>query len=113
MSEPSSKLDIHSGAQKTSYGGKYLPLLSKEPANIIPDKLHLFMRIFDFRMRNLFDDVIDKDDRAKVRKEQCGYFDSLVKGIRDCGENVSVWSIKGRGDLDRTSMTASEMKRVT
>jgi len=51
-------------------------------------------------MRNLTDDVINKDDRAKVRKEKGGYFDSLVKGIRDCGENVSVWSSKGRGELD-------------
>lgn len=105
--------DIYNCAQKTSYGVKHLPLLSIEPVNVIPDELHLFMRIFDVLIRNLIDDVIDKDDKAKVRKEQGGYLDSLVKSIRDCGVTFSVWSSKGRGDLDWTSLTGNEMKRVT
>ena len=70
------------------------------------------MRIFDVLIRNLIDDVIDKDDRAKVRNEQGDYLDSLVKSIRDCGVTFSVWSSKGRGDLDWTSLTGNEMKRV-
>ena len=49
---------------------------------VIPDELHLFMRIFDVLIRNLIDDVIDKDDRVKVRKQQGGYLDSLVITIR-------------------------------
>jgi hypothetical protein len=61
--------DIYNGAQKTSYGVRHLPLLSIEPVNVIPNELHLFMRIFDVLIRNLIDDVIDKNDRAKVRKE--------------------------------------------
>lgn len=88
----------------------HLPLLSIEPVNVIPDELHLFMRIFDVLIRNLIDDVIDK---AKVRKEQGGYLDSLVKSIRDCGVTFSVWSSKDQGDLDWTSLTGNEMKRVT
>ena len=39
--------------------------------------------------------------------------DSLVKSIRDCGVTFSVWSSKGRGDLDWISLTGNEMKRVT
>jgi hypothetical protein len=65
-------------------------LLSIEPVNVIPDELDLFMRKFDVLIRNLIDDVIDKHDRAKVRKAQGGYLDSLVKSIRDCGVTFSV-----------------------
>ena len=70
------------------------------------------MRIFDVLLRNLIDDVIDKDDSAKLNKEKGDYLVSLVESIRKCGVSFSTWSSKVRGDLDWTSLTGNEMKKV-
>ncbi|VDI14468.1 Hypothetical predicted protein [Mytilus galloprovincialis] len=105
--------EIYMGTLKPNYGVKHLPLMTIEPVHIIPDELHLFMRIFDVLMRNLIDDVIEKDDKAKLKGENGGYLDSLVKSIRDCGVTFSLWTSQGRGDLEWTSLTGNDMKRVT
>ncbi|CAG2252094.1 unnamed protein product [Mytilus edulis] len=103
--------EIYMGTLKPNYGVKHLPFMTIEPVHTIPDELHLFMRIFDFLMRNLIDDVIEKDDKAKLKGENGGYLDSLVKSIRDCGVTLSLWTSQGRGDLEWTSLTGTEMKR--
>lgn len=83
--------EINSCASKKLYGVKNLPLINIELCHVIPDKLHMLMRIFDVLLRNLIDDAKDKDDIAKLKKETGDYLETLVEKIRSCGVTFNIW----------------------
>lgn len=71
------------------------------------------MRVTDVLIRNLIDDVKDKSDKSSVVGEKVNYLDDLVDKIRSCGVHFDIWcSKKGGGDLDWTSLTGTDMKKL-
>lgn len=105
--------EINSCASKKLYGVKNLPLINIELCHVIPDELHMLMRIFDVLLRNLIDDAKDKDDIAKLKKETGDYLETLVEKIRSCGVTFNIWQPRyGKGEIDWSSMTGEDVKKV-
>ena len=42
--------------ESKKFGSKHTPLMQIEPGRIVPDELHLFLRICDVLLQNLLDD---------------------------------------------------------
>ncbi|CAC5375870.1 unnamed protein product [Mytilus coruscus] len=101
-----------SRSSKKGYGVKHRPLLTFEPEQCVPDELHLFMRIFDVLLRNVIDDAINKDIMSKVQEENGGYLTSLVVNIRKFGVSFDIWTPKGQGKIDWTSLCGADMKNL-
>ena len=95
---------------RTDFGVKNQPLLNIEPEYIVPDELHLLLRVSNILLRNLIDDCLEQDCMAKVHKKEQNHLDNLCDKIRECGVNFSVWKQKGNGELDWSSLTGNEMK---
>ena len=51
-------------------------------------------------------------DYAKIKKEKGGYLDALVDNICKCGVSFNTWTSKGKTDMDWTSLTGNDMKKV-
>ncbi|CAG2214315.1 unnamed protein product [Mytilus edulis] len=98
---------------KKQFGVKHKPLIIIEPSHIVPDELHLLLRIFDVLLRNLIDDATDKDvkEQARTRKLAKDNITELVEKIRSCGVTFAIWSSKA-GDTDWTSLTGNAVKKV-
>ena len=47
-------------------GCKNKPLIEIDPRKIVPDNLHLFLRIYDILMSNLLDDCRQLGNKAEV-----------------------------------------------
>lgn len=105
--------NLRQGSAKKHFGSKFAPLLDIEPCNIIPDELHLLLRIGDVLLRNIIDDVKRLDDLNKLNKQNSKNVDELVQTIRRCGVSFNIWIQKGsNGELDWTSLTGSDYKTL-
>ena len=93
-------------------GCKHLPLINIDPGNIIPDELHLLLRITDVLISNLISAA--KTDDTK-HKKNCKLLDgpmvnSVINKIRSCGINFNVW-ITEKG-FDYTSLMGDSKKAL-
>ena len=99
--------DFYSG----SFNVKHKPLLNIEPCKIIPDELHLLLRVSDRLLRNLIDDAKSLDDKNKIKGTPSNNLGQLVDKIRECGVVFNIWSPKGtNGELEWTSLTGNDYK---
>ena len=57
--------NLKANAKTETLGLKHHPLLDIEPENIIPDNLHLLLRISDKLLKNLIDDAKNVETRSK------------------------------------------------
>ena len=87
------------------------PLLNIELDHVVPDELHLLMRVMDVLLRNIIDDAKSKDEYAKITGQSTDNLSLLVKAIQGCGVTFKTWVSKS-GELDWTSLCGSDVKKV-
>ena len=73
---------------KESYGVKYQPLLPVELDHVVPDELHLLLRIIDVLLENIINQAVESDIKV-CRKQadllQGAILKKLVSKIQSCG----------------------------
>lgn len=117
-------LQTLSSKPKTSnYGCVHPPLIKIELDHIIPDELHLLLRVTDKLLKNLVSEVSEKDalnsefSSTAKKSEPLHFENKLVKAINDCGVSFSVWRIKNAdgsaSDIrDFTSLLGKDKKKL-
>ena len=75
--------NLNSYYTSKQFGCKNKPLIEIEPRKVVPDELHLFLRIYDILMGNLLDDCRQLDNKAEVLKQKSDHVDRFVRTIND------------------------------
>lgn len=113
--------DIQICQSKGQFSCCTLPLFNIQLDHIIPDELHLMLRITDRLTENLISEVMDRDGDNNFLKNknqpQSGYLDALIKLINGLGIPFSMWEKanadgKGSGIYDWTSLVGSDKKKL-
>ena len=99
-------------------GIKHQPLLEIEPSQIIPDELHLLLRIGDVLVRNLIFEVVTA---ARQQRRSPQFLLSSLRQVEAaaaaCGITFKIWEVKdqdgkGSGKYDSTSLMGTDMKKM-
>ncbi len=95
-------------------GKKEQPLININVLKIIPDILHLLLRITDLLEGNLFDETVERDNTAKVRGQVGGFTDKLVALIQKIVPSFEMWDTKdGHGrEYAWSSMNGNDKYKV-
>lgn len=100
------------------------PLLNIPLDHIIPDELHLMLRVTDILLENLIEDAMQWDDKEsslsggkKNLAEKSRHVKNLVKSINSCGVTFHLWEKKnadgkGSGTWDWTSLMGDDRKKL-
>lgn len=96
------------------------PLLNVPLDHVIPDELHLLLRITDVLLTNVLDDAMERDekeDNLKARGMEKGvHLKAIVKIINSCGVSFNVWQKQDDAKqvitMDWTSLMGNEKKRL-
>ena len=108
-------------SSKDNFGCIHEPLLNIPLTHVIPDELHLLLRITDKLLQNIIDEVLERDaveDFDKPRGQPKGiYLTRLVKAINDLGISFSVWNKKNADGSESqvkefTSLLGSQKKKL-
>lgn len=107
-------------AIQEKYSCKDLPLMNIEPDHIIPDELHLLLRISDVLVTNLVNYLVslDKADAFNHSEQHPGRLKLLEQVVReDCCIAFSVWEKKngdgsGSGLYHTTSLMGDDKKKL-
>ena len=102
---------LKSNASTKSFGSKNKPLIDIEPSKIVPDELHLLLRISDILLQNLIDDCKQLDAKFEVLQEPSDRLKNLVLKINECGVKFQTWANKA-GELEWSSLTGNDYKRL-
>ena len=105
---------------KKEYGCVCEPLLNIPIDHVIPDELHLLLRITDVLLTNLLDDAMERDekeDNVKTRGMEKGlHLKAIVQLINDCGVTFTIWekqdSANGATMIEWTSLMGDEKKKL-
>jgi len=76
------------------YGCKHLPLLNIEIDHIIPDELHLLLRITDVLLKNLIRTAVAHDKKTmgtRWKLKKGSMTNSVILCIRRCGIPFNIW----------------------
>eukprot|EP00731_Ephydatia_muelleri_P034384 Em0057g16a len=108
--------DIEACAATNEYSVKYPPLLSIDLDHVVPDELHLFLRIMDILIENLISYAVELDIRA-TRKQtdllQGATLKKVQASIQSCGVSFQIWKKKEKpGELDWTSLGGAQKRKV-
>ena len=97
-----------------SYGCRYLPLLNIEVNRVIPDELHLFLRITDNLLDNIKTYAQDRDKKASIRgNKSTFYIDTFTKCVQQCGVSFNIWpDPSDNGVLRYTPLMGNDKKKV-
>lgn len=104
-----------------NFGCIHEPLLDIPVTNVIPDELHLLLRITDRILQNVIDEVLERDaidDFQKARGQPKGVFIAkLITSINDLGISFSIWNKKNADGSesqikDFTSLLGSQKKKL-
>ena len=92
-------------------GCKYLPLLNIDPDHIIPDELHLLLRITDVLLSNLISaaKTDDKKHKRNCKLLEGPMINRLINNIRSSGVNFNIWEKDG-GNFEYTSLMGDDKK---
>ena len=71
-------------------GSKYPPLIKIEPHHIIPDELHLLLRITDVLLRNAVWEMVRMDQSKAIRGGERQNLQRLQEAVRACGVTFKV-----------------------
>ncbi|KAL3227681.1 hypothetical protein MRX96_003649 [Rhipicephalus microplus] len=93
-------------------GMKNVPLFNKEQSFLIPDVMHMGIRIMNRLIDGLLVDAEDHENRAKVLnpKASSSTLKRIIHEINNCGVKFDVWHDERIG-MTFTSLTGGEMKR--
>lgn len=97
---------IRTNATKGKYGCIKAPLFDIELEYIVPDELHLFLRIMDVLIQALIDTAVAHDHHTsrgarrgpKIPPQDGPMVKNLIKTIQSCGVNFYVWEEKKEGN---------------
>ncbi|KAH9367162.1 hypothetical protein HPB48_014762 [Haemaphysalis longicornis] len=94
-------------------GMKTVPLFDIDPGFVIPDVLHMRIRIVNRLIDGLVADVEDRDNRDKVLNigSKGAHLDTLVCAINSCGVRFAVWKDERKG-RNFTSLPGDACERV-
>ena len=71
---------------KQRLGSKCPPLLQVEPDHVVPDELHLLLRITDVLLRNLIWEMVRCDHSARAQRgSHTNHLQQLIDAITSCG----------------------------
>ena len=91
---------LHNDYKEKAYCCKRLPLLDIETDHIIPDELHLLLRITDVLLKNLIATAVASDKRSMKRKWKLlkgPMLNAVKSNIRRCGIPFDIWEAKENG----------------
>jgi hypothetical protein len=100
---------------------QHQPLLNIELDHVVPDELHLLLRVTDILTENLIQECLDwdkEDELDRCRGAERGiHLKKLINTIRSCGISFDVWEKrdadgKSSGRHDWTSLLGSDKKRL-
>lgn len=83
-----------------SHGVQHEPLLQMEPALVVPDILHMKIRIVDRLLQSLVLEFEEFDLAAQVNDVEASkdhHVQCLVRLVRSCGVKFDVWNDEKRG----------------
>ena len=89
-----------------TFGSKHKPLIEIDPIQVVPDELHLLLRISDILLQNLIFDSKQLDAKLEVLQETGDQLKSLQQKINEIGITFHTWSNK-TGELEWTSLTGN------
>eukprot|EP00731_Ephydatia_muelleri_P039147 Em1147g3a len=96
--------DIEACAATNEYSVKYPPLLSIDLDHVVPDELHLFLRIMDILIENLISYAVELDIRA-TRKQTDLLQGATLKKVQASIHLVVCPSRSGRKKRSQESLT--------
>ena len=101
--------------QKKDKGCNHLPLIKLDPDNIIPDELHLLLRITDVLLHNLISAAKIEDKKISPRGGCLELKDgpmikALIDSIQSCGITFNIW--EKDGNFEFTSIMGDEKKKL-
>ena len=94
------------------------PLLNIDPDHVVPDELHLLLRIGDVLVRNLIFEMVMADKRMRgSRQTFVSHLKQLESAAHECGVTFRVWEKrdadgKPTGRYDWTSLMGSDVKKI-
>lgn len=103
--------NINSHFELKTHCCKNKPLINIEPAKIVPDELHLYLRISDVLLSNLIEDCKQQDTKLEILKQKADQLKTLVEKINECGVNFHTWSDRS-GEMNYSSLTGSQYKKL-
>ena len=108
-------MSLYEDSEQYRNGCKYHPLLDIEPENIIPDELHLLLRITDVMTENLITAarLHDKRQQRGCKLLNGAMIKQLIESIKSCGVSFKIWEAKAANkDFDFTSLMGSCKKKL-
>ena len=84
-------------------------LINIDLDHIIPDELHLLLRITDRLIKNLISGAITNDNVTNILEGTM--VKNLVQAIRSCGVTFNIFT-KSRTNTEFTSLTGSDRKKL-
>jgi len=101
------------------YSCKHLPLINIETDHIIPDELHLLLRITDVLLKNFIATAVAHDKRTmktRWKLKNGPMLKSVILNIRRCGIPFDVWAKKDedcqKGSYSFTSLVGYRKKNL-
>ena len=107
-------VSLYEDAEQDRNGCKNHPLLDIEP-DIIPDELHLLLRITDVMTENL---IIAAGLHDKRQQRGCKLLDrtmirQLLENTKSCGVSLKIWEAKETNkEFDFTSLMGNCKKKI-
>ena len=100
--------------KKPEQGMKHAPLVKFEIHNVVPDILHMMLRITDVLERNLIDEMYEKDHEAIVNKTVQNNVIKLKAAIQSCGVPFEIWRSDSSQSQDYTwtSLTGNQKIKI-
>ena len=105
---------INNDDKERRQGRLHAPLLNIELNNIIPDELHLLLRITDILTRNLIHAAMTHDGRESRRIKnplERPMTKQLLQNINKCGVTFRIKMHEGKG-FDFTSLTGGDKLKL-
>ena len=108
-------MSLYEDSEQDRNGCKNHPLIDIEPENIIPDELHLLLRITDVMTENL---IIAARLHDKRQQRGCKLLDGrmikhLLESIKSCGVSFKIWESKtANKDFEFTSLMGNCKKKL-
>lgn len=102
------------GKKKDSFSVKYAPLLAIDLDHVVPDELHLFLRIMDVLIENLITQVKFMDTTRHLSDPLLGAtMQKLLSKIQLCGVPFQIWHKRDdNSTLDWTSLGGSAKRKL-
>ena len=102
---------------KEPFSVKHPPLLQIDLDHVVPDELHMLLRVMDVLLENVIHHVVQLDIQATRKADplQGPTLVKLVSLIQSCGVPFRIWSkdsIDRSKHLDWTSLGGDEKRKV-